>query len=269
MRLHRLSWVVRVLVGACRVPARPYTCSTTVHRVELALQGTLLGAQEPTVDWSFAGAKRVELVDAAWVEHVPVWLRGADELFTIVAGSVQWQRPLVRMWDRQLPQPRLSGLMRPGERPAMVEEMRAALSGRYAQEFLAVGANLSRRARQRRVARRQRRPHDAISHHRDRVARRSSALSPATNRRRPIGPLRAGLRRSLRDGRLVPTHLAALRAEGGPRGTADLAHVPPQVRLMTSCEKCPRAALETPGRQAAPAENDTVPLGRLAYRLGS
>lgn len=194
MRLHRLSWVVRVLVGACRVPARPYTCSTTVHRVELALQGTLLGAQEPTVDWSFAGAKRVELVDAAWVEHVPVWLRGADELFTIVAGSVQWQRPLVRMWDRQLPQPRLSGLMRPGERPAMVEEMRAALSGRYAQEFLAVGANLYRDGR------------DSVAWHGDSVAR---TMPSATIAIVSLGGPRRFLLRPTGDGRSVRFELAS------------------------------------------------------------
>jgi alkylated DNA repair dioxygenase AlkB len=102
---------------------------------------------------------RVALAEGAWVEHLRCWLSGADELFTTVADIVKWQSPMVRMWDKQLQQPRLNGSLMPGDRPAMVEEMRAALSERYDQEFLAIGANLYRDGR------------DSVAWHGDRVAR--------------------------------------------------------------------------------------------------
>jgi hypothetical protein len=160
----------------------------------LAFQGTLLGSTEPSIDWSFAGVRRDQLAEAAWVEQVAGWLRGADKLFTIVTDIVKWQSPMVRMWDRQLQQPRLSGSLKPGERPPIVEEMRAALSERYGQKFLAIGANLYRDGR------------DSVAWHGDRVAR---SMPSATIAILSLGGPRRFLLRPKGGGRSVRYDLAS------------------------------------------------------------
>ena len=123
------------------------------------LQGTLLGTSEPAIDLSFAGARRMLLADGAWVEHVPAWLAGADELFLAVSGLVDWDSPMVTMWDKRVQTPRLSGQVQAESRPPIVETMRAVLSDRYDIEFRAIGANWYRDGR------------DSVAWHGDRVAR--------------------------------------------------------------------------------------------------
>ena len=123
------------------------------------MQGTLLGSAAPSIDESFALAHRADLPPDAWVEHVPGWLTGAESLFATVAGLVAWQSPMVKMWDKKIQQPRLNGTLADGRRPPIVEAMRAALTERYGQEFLTVGANLYRDGR------------DSVAWHGDRVAR--------------------------------------------------------------------------------------------------
>lgn len=127
--------------------------------MEVVLQGTLLGVLEPTIDPLFAGARRLLLTDGAWVEHVPGWLTGADELFVTVAGLVDWRSPMVTMWDKRLQTPRLNGSLPPEARPPVVDEMRDTLSARYDIEFKAIGANWYRDGR------------DSVAWHGDRVAR--------------------------------------------------------------------------------------------------
>ena len=99
------------------------------------------------------------LADGAWVDLVPSWLTGADELFAVVAELVAWDSPMVRMWDKQVQTPRLSGVLEDDKRPRIVDDMRAALAARYDQAFLSVGANLYRDGR------------DSVAWHGDRVAR--------------------------------------------------------------------------------------------------
>jgi len=127
--------------------------------VEVLLQGTLLGSGEPTIDLAFTGARRVLLAYGAWVEHVPAWLTGADDLFVTVAGLVDWSSPMVTMWDKRLQTPRLHGSLPPERRPPIVETMRDALSARYDIEFRTVGANWYRDGR------------DSVAWHGDRIAR--------------------------------------------------------------------------------------------------
>jgi len=142
-----------------RTGVKPYRCSTTLVGVHLAFQGTLLGAKAPAIDWSFANARRHDLADAAWVEHVPGWLTGADELFEVVAGIVDWQSPMVTMWDKRVQTPRLHGILSAADGPPVVEEMGAALTAQYDQAFLSIGANLYRDGR------------DSVAWHGDRIAR--------------------------------------------------------------------------------------------------
>ena len=126
-----------------------------------AFQGSLLGAAQPAVDSAFGAAERHLLDPAgdAWLDHVPGWIAGGDEVFTIVVPLVEWDAPVVRMYDRMVETPRLNGALPKQRRPPIVEEMRRALSRRYRQRFRSVGANLYRDGR------------DSVAWHGDRVAR--------------------------------------------------------------------------------------------------
>ncbi|MEY2452011.1 MAG: hypothetical protein QOD92_1585 [Acidimicrobiaceae bacterium] len=192
--------------------------------MHLAFQGTLLGAAEPAIDRSFRRAQRLELANGAWVDHVPGWLTGADELFGDVVDVVEWQSPIVRMWDKQLQQPRLNGSLAVADRPAIVEDMRAALSDRYEIEFRAIGANLYRDGR------------DSVAWHGDRVAR---TLPEATIAIVSLGGSRRFLLRPTGGGRSVRFELASgdLFAMGGTcqrtwqHSVPKVAHADPRISL--------------------------------------
>ena len=98
---------------------------------------------EPAADVTFGGARRRFLAGGAWVDIVPGWVAGADELFERVLATGSWSTRERRMYDRKVAEPRLTtgGWSDP---PAPCEELAAALSGRYGLDLSAVGANLYR-----------------------------------------------------------------------------------------------------------------------------
>lgn len=129
--------------------------------MRLAWQGSLLGTGELGVDAGFHSAVRTALDPAAdaWIDHAPGWVSGGDDLFAELVERIRWDAPVVRMYDRMLDTPRLSGRIERSIRPRVVEEMRSLLSARYGIEFRRVGANLYRDGR------------DSVAWHGDRVAR--------------------------------------------------------------------------------------------------
>jgi alkylated DNA repair dioxygenase AlkB len=192
--------------------------------VALAFQGTLFGAEAPQIDWAFAGAVRRELPDEAWVEHVPGWLRGADELFAEIVDAVAWQSPMVTMWDKRVQTPRLNGSLHETSRPLVVDEMRRALAERYGIEFMSVGANLYRDGR------------DSVAWHGDRVAR---TLPDATICIVSLGGPRRFLLRPKGGGHSIRYDLASgdLLAMGGScqrtwqHSVPKVAHASPRISL--------------------------------------
>jgi alkylated DNA repair dioxygenase AlkB len=129
--------------------------------VELVLQGSLLGAGDPSIDPAFAGLERTSLGPCgdAWVDRVPGWLRGPDTLFAELLDSLDWQGRVVPMYERMVDQPRLTARLTGTEQVPVIEAMRSALGGRYGLEFSGVGCNLYRDGR------------DSVAWHGDRVAR--------------------------------------------------------------------------------------------------
>jgi alkylated DNA repair dioxygenase AlkB len=129
---------------------------------ELAWQPSLFGAaEEPGVDRSFTGLRRLRLDQDSWADHGPSWVSGADRLFEDILLGRPWEQRTRRMYDRRVEEPRLtapwtvdSGL--PLE-PATLEEIRAVLSDRYRREFDSVGFNLYRDGR------------DSVAWHADRI----------------------------------------------------------------------------------------------------
>ncbi|MHA6795835.1 alpha-ketoglutarate-dependent dioxygenase AlkB [Pseudonocardia bannensis] len=123
------------------------------------------------VDIGFHGMRRHALSAGAWVDHRPGWLRGADALFERLLELTPWSRRDIRMYERVLPEPRLThrwSLQAPpaaaaeeaaGEPPPVLRTMARALGERYGVEFTQVGVNLYRDG------------DDSVAWHGDRVAR--------------------------------------------------------------------------------------------------
>jgi alkylated DNA repair dioxygenase AlkB len=129
---------------------------------DLAWQPSLLDAPVLELDRSFAGLHRRALAEGAWVDHAPGWCRGADALFARLLAETPWSGREVRMYDRILPEPRLTHRWRLDDGPpppTELREMAELLSGRYGVAFTQVGVNLYRDGA------------DSVAWHGDRVAR--------------------------------------------------------------------------------------------------
>jgi alkylated DNA repair dioxygenase AlkB len=125
-------------------------------------QPSLLDGGEAGFDATWEGAERRELAEGAWIDLVPGWLHGADQVFSELLESVPWQSRTVRMYDREVVEPRLVARWRldaPDLPLPILTEMGAALSKRYGVRFTSVGANLYRDGE------------DSVAWHGDRVAR--------------------------------------------------------------------------------------------------
>ena len=117
----------------------------------VALQESLFDGGPPRPDVTFAGLRRIELDARSWVDHAPGWLQGSDELFTELAGTGRFTQRTVRMYDRTLPEPRLtagwSTDVADSDLPASLRALSAPLSERYGVEFDRIWVNLYRDGR--------------------------------------------------------------------------------------------------------------------------
>ena len=128
-----------------------------------AWQPNLFGSGAVVVDRSFGRAERRPLDRGAWVDVVPGWLAGADELFDRLLHALPWRSREVVMYDRRLPEPRCTArvpLAEAGDWAPELAGMAAALVRRYGETFDSVGANLYRSGT------------DSVAWHADRHARR-------------------------------------------------------------------------------------------------
>ena len=130
---------------------------------ELAFQAAQLDGGEPAVDETFGGLVRVQLDDTSWVDQVPGWLSGSDRVFAELLASGRFQRRERVMYDRRVPDPRLtagwSADPADGELPESLRAMTEPLSARYAVDFDRIWVNLYRDGR------------DSVAWHGDRNAK--------------------------------------------------------------------------------------------------
>ncbi len=131
-----------------------------------ALQASLFGAAEPRIDPDLAGRRRRQLGHGAWVDHLPGWVDGADELFARVHAAGDWGQGTMEMYGERVRQPRLTSwwtVDELGRGPLagleVLADVAAALSRAYDVAFTSVGCNLYRDGR------------DSVAWHGDRVAR--------------------------------------------------------------------------------------------------
>jgi hypothetical protein len=59
----------------------------------------VLAATPISFDPGFADLRRSELADGAWVDHVPGWVCGHDQLFDDLERSLTWRSETRRMYD--------------------------------------------------------------------------------------------------------------------------------------------------------------------------
>ncbi len=124
----------------------------------LTWQPTLLGAVGPGFDATFDGARRRLLGAGAWIDHVPGWATGADELFERVLAEASWRESERPMYDRIVAVPRLYTGPWPSA-PTPFPEMAEAVGRRYDVNLPAITANLYRDG------------NDSVAWHGDRVSR--------------------------------------------------------------------------------------------------
>lgn len=100
----------------------------------------------PAADVAFEGARRRFLAGGAWVDVVPGWVAGADELFERLLTAGDWSTRQRPMYDRMVIEPRLTTgtWLHP---PAPCADLASVLTSRYGLDLSAVSANLYRDGR--------------------------------------------------------------------------------------------------------------------------
>ena len=132
------------------------------------LQGSLLDLTGEPGPGSLAEVRRTELSRGAWVDLLPAWMTGADELFERLRPAVPWRAERRRMYERVVDVPRLLCFYDEGEAlpDPMLTQARDAIDAHYAAElgepFVTAGLCLYRDGR------------DSVAWHGDRIGRGST-----------------------------------------------------------------------------------------------
>ncbi|MFD9889204.1 alpha-ketoglutarate-dependent dioxygenase AlkB family protein [Amycolatopsis sp. NPDC059027] len=101
------------------------------------LQASLFDTAGPMTLGPLTDLRRTTLGRGAWIDVLPGWLTGAEQLFDRLAGDVPWQAERRRMYDRVVAVPRLLcfyGEQAPLPHPILAEA-RETLSEHYAAEL--------------------------------------------------------------------------------------------------------------------------------------
>jgi alkylated DNA repair dioxygenase AlkB len=156
------------------------------------LQASLLDLTGEPGPGPLDGLQRTELSHGAWIDVLPGWLTGADELFSRLLKVVPWRAERRRMYDRVVDVPRLLCFYGEGEQlpDALLAEAKQALDEHYEPElgerFATAGLCLYRDGR------------DSVAWHGDTIGRGSSQdtivaiLSLGTPRPLLLRPLSGG-----------------------------------------------------------------------------
>lgn len=100
--------------------------------MSFAVQMRMFAEAEPAFDAAFRSARRIELGEGAWIEHVDRWVDGADEIFATLARGMAWRADRRVMYERIVDVPRLrASYPRDGAGHPLLDAMATALSHRY------------------------------------------------------------------------------------------------------------------------------------------
>jgi alkylated DNA repair dioxygenase AlkB len=182
----------------------------------------LFATGAPAFDAAFKSLRRMELTHGAWVDHVPGWVSGHDALFEDMEKTIQWRRETMKMYDKTVDVPRLLGRV---PREGIVEDMRAAISARWGEEFVFTTAALYRDG------------NDSVAFHGDTTARNMVEALVATV---SLGSPRKFMLRPAEGGASITFQLGRgdLYVMGGTcqrtwrHGIPKVAHAGPRIALM-------------------------------------
>ena len=106
---------------------------------------SLLGGGAPAIDASFARLRRQPLDATAWFDYQPDFVSGHEALFGALCASTSWRTLEREMYEQTVVVPRLVAAL-PDDGPGhpLLEDIRAALSARYATAFPRTGLALYR-----------------------------------------------------------------------------------------------------------------------------
>jgi alkylated DNA repair dioxygenase AlkB len=101
------------------------------------LQGSLLDLTGRPGPGPLDDLRRTELAHGAWVDILPGWLTGADELFSRLLQAVPWRAERRKMYDRVVDVPRLLCFYAEGEPlpDPLLAQARDGLNEHYAAEL--------------------------------------------------------------------------------------------------------------------------------------
>src|SRR6478609_6380494 len=129
---------------------------------EISWQASLFGLDPATLDPTFAGLERHLLDDTSWVEHLPRWLGGSDQVFAELVARTPWRQRRVPMYERMVDEPRLTWWWTEADGRAalplpVLAEVLDVVAVRYDRPFDSIGLNFYRDGR------------DSVAWHGDRV----------------------------------------------------------------------------------------------------
>ncbi|WP_409485445.1 alpha-ketoglutarate-dependent dioxygenase AlkB [Arsenicicoccus dermatophilus] len=103
----------------------------------IGMQGSLLDLGDECAPGPLAAIARTPLAHGAWVDHLPGWLQGSQQLFDRLVEVVPWHAERRQMYDAEVTVPRLTTYYGTGEPlpdPTLVE-LRDRLSRHYLPEL--------------------------------------------------------------------------------------------------------------------------------------
>jgi alkylated DNA repair dioxygenase AlkB len=133
-----------------------------------SIQGSLLDLTDEPAPGPLDQIQRTELSAGAWIDILPGWLTGADELFERLLHAVPWRAERRRMYERVVDVPRLLCFYDDGETlpDPLLTQARDVLEAHYAAElgepFVTAGLCLYRDGR------------DSVAWHGDTIGRGST-----------------------------------------------------------------------------------------------
>jgi len=138
--------------------------------MSLAHQPSMWDLAEEATLCPLAGAvTRHQLSAGAWVDHLPGWVSGSDEVLEVLLGDIGWREDRRQMYEREVAVPRLLRWYSGTERlpHPLLTEAREALNRHYEPElgetFVSAGMCLYRDGR------------DSVAWHGDRIGRGRSS----------------------------------------------------------------------------------------------
>jgi len=159
----------------------------------MVVQLDLFGRETPDFDPTFGALKRIDLSSDAWLEFVPNWLRGHQELFDSLSRNTHFRSEQRLMYEKMVTVPRLYAVLgEDGPIPTVVQAMQRVLSERYRESFSKISLGYYRDGR------------DSVAFHGDYVARTLPTAVVATV---SVGAPRRFLLRPSGGGRSVALNL--------------------------------------------------------------